>query len=554
MSSDELKTSEQRTGAENAASSVVETQSNKRPLEEFQTPNDKQRNVTEHNLGSVEPEKVEKPYSAFTLREKWIIVSMAAFGATFSPLTSNIYFPAIPAMADAFHKSTELINLTVTMYMVFQGVAPMFWGTLGDKFGRRPMFIGCMIVLCGACVGIAVMPTSAYWLLMVLRCVQAAGSASTIALGAGVIADIATRAERGSFFGFFLLGPMLGPCIGPVIGGGLAQGLGWRAIFWFLVISSGFCLVVMILFFPETFRAIVGDGSIRPPPLYIPVIPIIGRKRLRDTEDSEVDRPPFPKFKNPFLLFLYPDITILLLFNGVVNAVFYGVVASISSLFNDIYPYLNETSIGLVFLAYGGGMFVGSAVTGKVLDKEYQSIKIKAIQAAEKASGIPGSVKPEDITKDDNFPIEVARFRTMPYYLFVFTGCCVGYGWCLQQRVNIAGPLVLHILMGYTTIAILNTTQTLIVDLLPNQGSSITACNNLVRCGLGAALVSVIQLMINAINVGWTYVVFGGMLIAISPMMFVIMRMGPKFRAKRRAHEIAKSLKAEAEAAAISQK
>ena len=85
----------------------------------------------------------------------------------------------------------------------------MFWGTLGDRWGRRPMFLACMLVLALACVGLARVPTNAYWLLMVLRCLQAAGSASTIALGAGVIADIATRAERGSFFGFYSLGAMV---------------------------------------------------------------------------------------------------------------------------------------------------------------------------------------------------------------------------------------------------------------------------------------------------------------------------------------------------------
>lgn len=115
---------------------------------------------------------------------------------------------------------------------------------------------------------------------MLLRCVQAAGSASTIALGevrrlvgvyyiltspsgAGVIGDISTAEERGTdafrvtnfrlnlmcmivggFFGLYGVGPMvchsqpdifpyanmlqLGPSIGPIIGGGLAQSLGWR--------------------------------------------------------------------------------------------------------------------------------------------------------------------------------------------------------------------------------------------------------------------------------------------------------------------------------------
>lgn len=125
----------------------------------------------------------------------------------------------------------------------------MFWGTLSDRWGRRPMFIGCMIVLSVACVGLALVPTNAYWLLMLLRCLQAAGSASTVALGtlamspaspasrkfpthcgtgAGVIADIAAPAERGSFFGMWNIGPMVGPSIGPVLGGVLAENLGWR--------------------------------------------------------------------------------------------------------------------------------------------------------------------------------------------------------------------------------------------------------------------------------------------------------------------------------------
>lgn len=85
----------------------------------------------------------------------------------------------------------------------------MFWGTLGDRWGRRPMFLACLLVLALACIGLARVPTNAYWLLMLLRCLQAAGSASTIALGAGVIADIATRAERGSFFGLYAIGPMV---------------------------------------------------------------------------------------------------------------------------------------------------------------------------------------------------------------------------------------------------------------------------------------------------------------------------------------------------------
>ncbi|KAJ7597604.1 major facilitator superfamily domain-containing protein [Mycena floridula] len=160
----------------------------------------------------------EEPYSIYTRKEKWFIVALTAYAGLFSPLTANVYFPAIPTLVTEFHKSTELINLTITIYMVFQALSPMFFGSLADQYGRRPMFIACLTILALTSIGLALVPTSDYWLLLVLRGVQAAGSASTIALGAGVIGDIAVSAERGGFYGIYGLGPMFGPAIGPVIG------------------------------------------------------------------------------------------------------------------------------------------------------------------------------------------------------------------------------------------------------------------------------------------------------------------------------------------------
>jgi MFS family permease len=140
----------------------------------------------------------------------------------YSPLTSNIYLPAIPDIVVAFHKSTELIYLSVRLplncrtcllnsclgdsihgaarhlyvqcysvenvcYITQDGeiwpIAPMIWGTISDYFGRRPITAACLLFLSLSCIGLALVPTSAYWLLMVLRCLQAAGSASTLSIG-----------------------------------------------------------------------------------------------------------------------------------------------------------------------------------------------------------------------------------------------------------------------------------------------------------------------------------------------------------------------------------
>jgi len=433
-------------------------------------------------------------------------------------------------MAVAFHKSTELINLTVTVYMVMQGVAPMFWGTIADKVGRRPIFLACLLTLCLSCVGLAMTPTNAYWLLVLLRCLQAGGSASTIALGAGVIGDIAEPSERGGFFGLYGLGPMVGPCVGPVIGGILADKLGWRAIFWFLCISSAICLVFMLLFLPETLRSLVGDGSYIPSAIHRPWVPIIGRNRL---SLLPVDKPHKKAFASPLRLLTYPDVLLLLFYNGIVYSVFYGVTATTSTLFQKSYPFLNETDIGLCYLAIGGGMLFGSLLTGKFLDRDYQSIKKQMIRKAE--ADREKGMRPEDVTKEENFPIEHARLRTTPIYLAVFVSATLGYGWCLQKNVNLAVPLILQIIMGYQIIAFMNATQTLLVDLVPSQGSSITACNNLVRCSLGAGLIAVINAILDALKPGWTYVLLGSICALMGPLIYLETWLGPRCRAKRRA-------------------
>jgi MFS family permease len=77
--------------------------------------------------------------------------------------------------------------------MVFQGISPMFWGTISDTYGRRHSFILCLLLLSLSCVGLALTPTSDYWLLLFLRCFQAAGSASTVAISVGVVSDIHAR-------------------------------------------------------------------------------------------------------------------------------------------------------------------------------------------------------------------------------------------------------------------------------------------------------------------------------------------------------------------------
>ena len=108
-------------------------------------------------------------------------------------------------------------------------------------------------------------------------------------------------------------------------------------------------------------------------------------------------------FRNPFRLFLQLDILLLLALNGIVFAIFYGINASISSLFLAAYPFLDETKIGLCYLAIGGGMVIATPIMGRVLDWEYQTFRKRAERR------ITVELTTADITNEDFFSLEQVR-------------------------------------------------------------------------------------------------------------------------------------------------
>jgi MFS family permease len=114
-----------------------------------------------------------------------------------------------------YHRPTSCIAILTetSLSRVLQGLTPSFWGSLSDSIGRRPVYIMTLSIYVGACIGLALTPTSAYWLLLVLRMVQATGGSAVIAIGSGCVSDIATPGERGKYMGLFSALSMAGPAI-----------------------------------------------------------------------------------------------------------------------------------------------------------------------------------------------------------------------------------------------------------------------------------------------------------------------------------------------------
>lgn len=494
---------------------------------------------------------VPPPYSSFTAGEKRMIVLAAAMMAFFSPLTGQIYFPALNVIAKEFQVSASQINLTVTTYMIFQGVAPMFFGGFADSAGRRPALVLSFVIYILANEGVAVCNT--YAQLLVLRCFQSAGIAATVALSQAVIADTVTSAERGKYIGITMLPIVLAPSLGPVLGGVLSQYLGWRSIFWFLTILAAITLVLMVFFFPETCRKLVGDGSIRPHPMYRTLWQVITDRRQKRQAERAGDREALrriksassrknrPKLKisfgNPLdsLTMLFePLLGVLLGYSAIVFAGFYAIATVMPSQFQRLYGF-DETKIGLMYLPMAGGNVVAAFVTGPLIDWNYRRHA--------KKNGMPLTKGAQDDLS--NFPVERARIEVGLPLLGLTTAVLFAWGWALQYDAPIAVPCILLFLMGFGMIGYTNASSVLIVDMYPKKAGAATAANNLTRCLLGAAATGAVSPMIEAMGVGWTFMVFGFLYMAGAPLLLLIMRNGIQWRRNIRAKEERKRVKAE---------
>lgn len=109
----------------------------------------------------------------------------------------------------------------------------MFYATLADAKGRKPVFVTALIIYNTANIALATAPAH-FASFIVLRVVQGLGASAFYSVGAGCIADVFEPRQRARAIAVFSMGPQLGPILGPSIGGAIAQREGWRWTFGFL--------------------------------------------------------------------------------------------------------------------------------------------------------------------------------------------------------------------------------------------------------------------------------------------------------------------------------
>jgi MFS family permease len=331
-----------------------------------------------------------------------------------------------------------------------------------------------------------------------------------------------------------------------VIGGILAQFLGWRAVFWFLLILAVLFFIPFLAFFPETARNVVGDGSIPPQGWNMSLLNWLAvrkaQKASRDTAElsrtvsrdsqhraqAELARTRKVRWPNPMKTLRVvgeKDIGLLLLFNSLVYTAFYAVTASTPHLFEQTYKF-DDFQIGLCFIPFGIGCLISPLLIGHITDWNYRRVALAAGFSIDKKRG--------DVLTGE-FPLEKSRLQVAVPLLYVGNVALLCYGWVMEINAPLAAPLVLQFILGLFFVGSFQILSgVMLIDLYPSSPATVTAANNLVRCLVGAGGTAAIIPMVNAMGRGWCFTFVALVVFAVTPLLWVILKKGPAWREERR--------------------
>lgn len=184
------------------------------------------------------------------------------------------------------------------------------------------------------------------------------GGSACLTLGAGVIADLFEPQQRGKATSIWGVGPLIGPVAGPIAGGFLGEEVGWRWVFWVLLIVGGATALGIEILNRETYAPVIIRRKTAK------LSKELGRTDLRSAYELNRGQASTGQFLKqslvrPMLLLVKSPIVLLLsTYMSLIYGLLYLFFTTISSVFTEQYGFSTGLS-GLAYLGIGVGFMLG---------------------------------------------------------------------------------------------------------------------------------------------------------------------------------------------------
>lgn len=157
------------------------------------------------------------------------LILMAPFDLLAS-LAMDVYLPVVSKMPEALATTPEMIQLTLSLYLMVLGLGQLAFGPLSDRFGRRPILIFGAFLFTSSSLLLGT--TSSAGLFITLRVLQGIGASAMLVATFATVRDVyGNRPESAVIYSLFSSMLAFVPALGPITGALIAHHFGWRMIF-----------------------------------------------------------------------------------------------------------------------------------------------------------------------------------------------------------------------------------------------------------------------------------------------------------------------------------
>jgi EmrB/QacA subfamily drug resistance transporter len=180
----------------------------------------------------------------------WVLVA-TILGSSLSFIDGTAVNVALPTMQQELHASAANVQWVVEAYSLFLAALILVGGSLGDRLGRRRIFVTGIVLFTLASIACGLAPVIS--VLILARAVQGIGGALLVPGSLAIISASFDEQRRGAAIGTWSAFTTITSAVGPILGGWLVQTASWRWVFFLNVPLAAISLAVSLRYVPESY-------------------------------------------------------------------------------------------------------------------------------------------------------------------------------------------------------------------------------------------------------------------------------------------------------------
>ena len=166
------------------------------------------------------------------------------------PFAIDMYLPALPSIGQSLGASMGAVQASLMAFFIALGIGQIIYGPVSDMVGRKPPLYFGLVLFAVASVGCALAPD--IHTLVVLRFIQGLGACAGMVVPRAVVRDLHTGHDAARLMSLLMLVFSVSPILAPLAGSVLIETVGWRSVFWAVMVAGVLGIVLLATSLPET--------------------------------------------------------------------------------------------------------------------------------------------------------------------------------------------------------------------------------------------------------------------------------------------------------------